>query len=115
MSIEVIKLTGNWEAIKTGEYIGRGNNHKGLAASPLANRFVIGRDGSREEVIAKYEAWLKAKIGSGDRAVLDELARLASIAYKGTLVLCCFCFPLDCHGSVIKRALEEVLREEDVA
>ncbi len=115
MSIEIINLTGNWEAIKTGEYIGRGNHHKGLKASPLANRFIIGMDGDRATVIAKYEAWLKAKISAGDRDVLDELARLASIACKGKVVLCCFCTPLPCHADVIKRALEEVMRTEDVA
>src|SRR5580692_4073816 len=39
VNIEIVNLTGNWEAIKTGEYIGRGNSYKGLRASPLANRF----------------------------------------------------------------------------
>jgi len=32
-------------------YIGRG--------SPWGNPFVIGRDGNRAEVIAKYEAWIR--------------------------------------------------------
>ncbi len=44
-------------------YIGRG--------SPWGNRFVIGRDGTRDEVCDKYEAWLAAQPGL--------LARLPSL------------------------------------
>lgn len=59
-------------------------------ASPWANPYRIGRDGTREEVVAKYRAWLL------DRPVL--LARLPELRDK---VLGCWCAPELCHGEVL--------------
>src|ERR1700737_2718916 len=39
-------------------YIGRAVPRSGLKASIWGNPFVIGKDGSREEVMVKYRAWL---------------------------------------------------------
>lgn len=114
MSIRVVNIK---TSINGYEYIGRGNagnRWPEREASPLANPFHIGRDGTRAQVIAKYEQWLKDKIWSGNRDVLDELARLSSIVVKtGGVNLGCFCSPRSCHGDVIKRAIEEVFRDED--
>ena len=89
-----------------GEYIGRAGYRR--AGSPLGNPARIGVDGTRTQVIAKYEQWLAAKIASGDRAVLNELDRLARIASEtGTLTLLCFCAPEACHGDAIARVLRE--------
>lgn len=66
-----------------GHYIGR--------PSPFGNPFVIGRDGSRDEVIAKYRAYIEA------RPQLKELARKQ---LRG-LNLVCWCAPLACHGDVL--------------
>lgn len=63
-------------------YIGR--------PSKWGNPFVIGRDGSRAEVIQKYRAWAQAK--GLDQAAKTEL--------KGK-VLGCWCSPLGCHGDVL--------------
>ncbi|WP_054313315.1 DUF4326 domain-containing protein [Mesorhizobium sp. 1M-11] len=63
-------------------YIGR--------PSKWGNPFVIGRDGSREEVIAKYRAWLTSQPELLD--ALDEL--------RGR-DLVCWCAPLACHGDVL--------------
>lgn len=65
-------------------YIGR--------PSIWGNPFVIGRDGSRAEVIAKYEAWL------GKQPKL--LAKLSELRGK---VLGCWCSPEACHGDVLAR------------
>lgn len=65
-------------------YIGR--------PGPWGNPFVIGRDGTREQVIAKYEAWL--------RTSPDLLAGLSQLRGK---VLGCWCAPQDCHGDVLAR------------
>lgn len=83
---------------KSGEYIGRG--------SPLGNPFVIGKHGTREEVIAKYAIWLKEQINAQNPTVLEELNRLGNKAIdeKG-LSLQCFCHPKPCHGEVIKERL----------
>lgn len=58
--------------------------------SRWGNPFVIGRDGNREQVIAKYRAWIKTK---------PEL--LASIHELKDKKLLCFCHPLPCHGDVL--------------
>lgn len=86
----------------SGEYIGRG--------SPLGNPFVIGKDGTREQVIAKYEVWLQEQIDKGNPVVLDELNRLGNKAIdeKG-LALQCFCYPKPCHGEVIKEKLVKAM------
>lgn len=87
---------------KSGEYIGRG--------SPLGNPFVIGKHGTREQVIAKYAVWLQEQIDKGNPVVLDELNRLGNKAIdeKG-LVLQCFCYPKPCHGEIIKEKLVKAM------
>jgi hypothetical protein len=69
-------------------YIGR--------PSKWGNPFVIGKHGTRAEVIAKYEAWL--------RKTPDLLAALPDLHGK---VLGCWCAPLPCHGDVLLKLLRE--------
>lgn len=64
-------------------YIGR--------PSKWGNPFVIGRDGSRDEVIAKYRAWLDTH---------PELVAAARRELAGK-DLVCFCSPQPCHGDVL--------------
>lgn len=54
------------------------------------NPFVIGRDGTRSEVIEKYRAWILLQPEL--MAALDEL--------RGK-VLGCWCHPKHCHGEVL--------------
>jgi hypothetical protein len=63
-------------------YIGR--------PSKWGNPFVIGKDGSRDEVIEKFRIWGKAR-------KMDEQARQE---LKGK-VLGCWCSPQACHGDVL--------------
>ncbi|MBB6469416.1 hypothetical protein HNQ96_005306 [Aminobacter lissarensis] len=58
--------------------------------SKWGNPFVIGRDGSRAEVIAKYRAWL-----SSQPELLDALDELRGRD------LVCWCAPHACHGDVL--------------
>ena len=79
--------------VKKGEaaydvYIGRG--------SKWGNRFVIGIDGNREEVIEMYEEWIKTQ-----PKLLDDLIEL-----KGC-VLGCYCAPKRCHGEILLKLLQE--------
>ena len=81
-------------------YIGR--------PSPLGNPFVLGRDGTRAEVIEKYEGWFRAQVVMDNAAVLGELRRIWQLAQThGHVELVCWCAPLACHGDVIKRFLDE--------
>ncbi|MCF4130102.1 DUF4326 domain-containing protein [Methylobacterium sp. SyP6R] len=76
-------------------YIGRG--------SKWGNLFVIGRDGTRAEVIAKYVVWLADQHHL--LRALDEL--------RGRDLLC-WCAPLACHGDLLKY-LAAANRNERVA
>ena len=73
------------------------------------NPFRIGRDGSRDEVIARYRADLWRRIRAGEIA-LEELAGIAHCWYA------CHCSPLPCHGLVLARAAAwaaDVLADRD--
>ena len=63
-------------------YIGR--------PSKWGNPFVIGKDGTRAQVIKKYEQWIQTQ-----PALLAALPEL-----KGK-VLGCWCSPNACHGDVL--------------
>ncbi len=65
-------------------YIGR--------PSKWGNPFVIGRDGTREEVIARYEAWL-----------LEQPELVLALPELAGKTLGCWCAPRACHGDVLAR------------
>jgi len=69
-------------------YIGR--------PSAWGNPFAIGKDGTREEVIEKYKAWLL-----GNQELLSQLPTL-----RGK-VLGCWCSPNACHGDVLAQFANE--------
>lgn len=69
-------------------YIGRG--------SQWGNPFKIGKDGTREEVIEKYQEYLK-----GNPKLVEE----AKKELKGKK-LGCYCKPLLCHGDVLVELIE---------
>lgn len=84
-----------------GQYIGR--------PSPLGNPYIIGRDGSRTEVIAKYKKWLWQQLQS-ETPAKKELLRLARVyAKQHRITLVCWCAPDPCHGDVIASALEQIV------
>lgn len=72
----------------------------------LGNPFVIGKDGTREEVLQKYRRWLWGEIQSGNERVMAELKRLATMASESDLILSCWCAPEPCHGEIIRSAIE---------
>lgn len=58
--------------------------------SRWGNRYVIGPDGTRAEVIARYEAELKANS--------EAMAALSELRGKD---LVCWCAPMACHADVL--------------
>jgi hypothetical protein len=62
--------------------------------TPFGNPFVIGRDGNRTEVIAKYREYFHEKIKRSPRFKKDVMQLLGHD-------LVCWCAPLPCHGQVI--------------
>jgi hypothetical protein len=69
-------------------YIGR--------PGPWGNPFVIGKDGTRDEVIQKYKEWI----------VTQELLMQEVHTLKGK-VLSCWCWPKKCHGDVLIELAEK--------
>ncbi len=69
-------------------YIGRG--------SIWGNPFVIGKDGSRDEVIEKYRSYILNKP--------ELIAKLDTLKGK---VLGCWCKPQRCHGDVLIELISE--------
>jgi len=60
--------------------------------SPLGNRFVIGRDGTRDEVCDKHEAWLPT-----------QPHLMARVRMLTSYDLVCFCAPERCHCDFLLR------------
>lgn len=88
-----VRTTRNpYTTTETQIYIGR--------PSKWGNPFMIGKDGSREEVIEKYKNYL-----TKERP--DLMKQLGELKGKD---LVCWCAPLGCHGHVLLdlvRKLEE--------
>jgi Domain of unknown function (DUF4326) len=70
-------------------YIGR--------PSKWGNPFVIGRDGTRDEVIEKYREW-----------ILKQPELMQSLRELKGKHLVCWCSPEPCHGQVLLDLLVEV-------
>jgi hypothetical protein len=76
-------------------YIGR--------PSKWGNPYVVGQEGDRAEVIARYERWLKSQP--------QLLADLRELAGK---TLGCWCSPQACHGDVLATLANEHLTAVEV-
>lgn len=75
-------------------YIGR--------PSKWGNPFVIGKDGTREDVVRKYREW-----------VINQPELMNSLHELKDKTLACWCSPLSCHGDVLVSliALQELTDE----
>jgi len=62
------------------------------------NPFVIGTDGTREEVIIKYRAWIMTQ---------PHMIEWAKKTLRGK-VLGCWCAPKACHGDVLLEIANDV-------
>lgn len=75
-------------------YIGR--------ESLYENPFRIGRDGTREDVIKKFEYWIRREI----RVNIMTKADIYEIPKDA--ILGCYCKPKACHGDVIIKIWKEL-------
>lgn len=67
--------------------------------SLFGNPFSIGKDGTREEVIAKFKEYFYRRL-STDKMFKKEVHKL-----KGKNLVC-WCKPLSCHADVIEEYLK---------
>lgn len=95
-----------WMKDDANEYIGR----RGVViiekrrypekGSIWGNPFKVGKDGTLEEVLGKYEKYISEKIEK------DEDLRCSLMNLKNKR-LGCWCKPNSCHGDVLKRLIEK--------
>lgn len=69
-------------------------------SSIFANPYKVGSDGTREEVIQKYETYIRGRLQS-EPALVEQLRSM-----KGK-TLGCWCKPEACHGDVLLRLMNE--------
>lgn len=65
----------------------------------FGNPFIIGKDGTREEVIAKYRDYFRNRL-------LKDPACRAAVEKLRDRILGCWCKPEACHGDIIKEWLD---------
>jgi hypothetical protein len=94
----VVNRKINGSGIAFDVYIGRGAGVFGMWGNP----FVVGKDGTREECVAKYERWIMEPAQGRLRNRLYQL--------RGKR-LGCYCAPLPCHGDVLMRLADGPLGE----
>lgn len=69
-------------------YIGR--------SSKWGNPFIIGQDGTREDVLKKYRIW-----------ILNNFTLMKDLPELKNKVLGCWCAPQKCHGDILIELLKE--------
>ena len=86
-----MKVVNRGDGVPDGAtYIGRG--------SRWGNPFVIGKDGDRAEVIAKFKEYAIARLGVDKHWLVPLVGK----------DLNCFCAPLACHGDVLLEMIREM-------
>lgn len=93
--INVRNAPSGWQDNPKYVYIGRKNARYNLPQSKWRNKFVLNKDGTREEVVEKYRQYiLKSNLVNDLHELKDK-------------ILVCWCKPKKCHGDVLIELLEE--------
>lgn len=96
-----------WMSYPNNVYIGRAGivfidkERFPKKSSTFCNPFKVGKDGTREQVIDKYETHIR-KLLKDNLYIRDELIEL-----KGK-TLGCWCKPDACHGDVLLKIINEI-------
>jgi len=69
--------------------------------SVFCNPFKVGKDGTLEEVVVKFENYMREKLEKNEDNIVEELKKL-----KGKN-LGCWCKPNKCHGDRLLELIEE--------
>jgi hypothetical protein len=76
-------------------------------SSALANPFKISPKKDRMTVLKQYRDWLWKQIKAEHPVVMKEFSIIAQAVIQGKDVyLECCCKPKDCHGDILKAAIE---------
>ena len=68
------------------------------------NPFIVGKHGTREEVVEKYRKWI----------VMEGIYKLKDLSELKGKRLGCYCAPLACHGDVLVELVEEFCKDSIV-
>ena len=93
-------------------YIAGENRKLILPASPLASPWTLDKESDRPIVMEKYKRHLWGELKCYDSPARLELFRLVRLAKEGDLCLGCYCAPRQCHGDIIKAAIEWIIEKE---
>ena len=94
----------DWMNDANNEYIGRARivfingTRFPQSASIWANPFKVGKDGTREDIIIKYETYIKQKLENSS----ELTSALKELKNKN---LGCWCKPEACHGDVLSKLI----------
>lgn len=83
------------------EHIYIGRQFHEIPASPFQNPFKIGLDGNRDQVIEKYDCYIRSK-----SFLLTKLWELYD-KHGDKLVFGCWCKPDRCHGDILIELIKE--------
>jgi Domain of unknown function (DUF4326) len=84
------KVLNKAHGATNGIYVGR--------PSKFGNPFEIGKDGSRSQVIAKYEAWIQTQ---------PSLIAAAKSELRGHNLIC-WCAPKACHATILLQLANDI-------
>lgn len=97
----MIEVVNKRDCVESGLrfYVGR--------PSPLGNPLVVGRDGTRADVIEGYRSWLQKMIFANDTGVMCALGQIEIAAKRNPKIeLVCWCAPLSCHADVLAEVIQ---------
>lgn len=66
---------------------------------------------SREESINSFDIYIQEQLANKNLEICNEFNRIWKMAKGNGVNLVCFCKPKDCHGDIIKRIIDEKLKE----
>lgn len=103
-------------------YIGRFNKYYGLKQSALHNPYAITKIVTRTQCIEQYQEHIIRSIKALQKdghpdLIMTELIRIIRLERKlnkegNQVKLSCYCKPLACHGDVIIKAINWLLKQE---
>ncbi len=94
-------------------YIGRGsalgNPYTSIKGRDTLAQFVVD---SRKESIECFRKYLLDCIEKKEEKVCNLLNQIYTLALEGEVYLSCYCKPKSCHGDVIKKIIEDKIKEK---
>jgi len=108
MAVNVINMANKKHMVAGGNDIYVRIDRKTIFGNP----YMIGRDGTREEVVKRYRQYMHDKYNEGGE-YMRKMNSLAVLVANRTVHLACWCVPEDCHGREILRFVLELNRVKE--